>query len=177
MGSVHAGNTKTADWMGSVHAANTKTADWMGSVHAGNTKTADWMGSVHAGNTKNSLVWIPRTNHMRHVVWTISNYLPLTRLNLLHFSNEYCLWVHCVHTKAYRKTHIIESVRSCPSIYVNGQRRRTDIIGMQMQMSYRTYVRNFFKTLYDDTLEYVSHFQFARIIQSSYCLQTYLTLH
>jgi len=46
---------------------------------------------------------------------------------------------------------IIEVLRSCFSVYVNGKWPWIDVIGAQMQMSYRTLVRNFFPIRYDDT--------------------------
>ena len=58
---------------------------------------------------------------------------------------------------------IINSLRSFVSTYVNRKRPQIDIIGAQMQMSYRKFVRNFSQIIpYDDTF-----YVFLFLVQSN----------
>ena len=51
----------------------------------------------------------------------------------------------------FTELETLESWRSCVSIDINGKWSRIDVLGAQMQTSYPTFVRNFFKIPFDDT--------------------------
>jgi len=62
-----------------------------------------------------------------------------------------CSLIFCVSQGMVHVIRIMENLRRCHSVYVNGKWSWVEVVAGQMQMSYPTLIRNFFQLPDDDT--------------------------